>query len=1086
MNPFLKTALNTFLALALVSLIITGCGKSKSSGGSAEPVAESSVWYKDLDADGFGDENTFESSDTQPEGFVDNPIDCDDTDAAVNPMAPEIMDDLDNNCNGETDESPKAGIIPDSGQTASYTDTFGEDSDFVIDPSSYTKLDENGQPLQPNATAWRMVKDNVTGLIWEAKDESDGVVNLLNSHDPDNTYSWSDANTGFIDALNAENLGNFSDGYSWRLPTIRELSLLSNNGVANPSLNTTYFPRIVAGIWSSTHSVTPNTSVFYFIYNVGMALQDAQTAKYRAWAVRGKEADSSFEDTGSGTVTDTTTGLMWQQTDDGSGYAFEQALCYCRNLTLSGYRDWRLPNKNELMTLLRFEKENPSIQSDMFPETKAFLYWTSTTQNFNHSYTWCVDFSDSSFAHTHLKTSYALVRAVRGGNISNLNTWYKDSDGDGYGDRAVFVKIVAALPQPTGYVSGNTDCNDSNSYISPAAAEIPNDGIDQNCNGSDLVTWYADSDGDTFGSQTETILSETQETGYVRNSEDIVNNRFDCNDLSIVINPDMAELLDDGLDNNCSSRSSVSWYPDEDGDGYGKGPRVAVGENQPLDMMLYASNDLDCHDHNPLSHPGLVEIYGDSNDTNCNGDVDDLGQRIIPDTGQLTSHTSTGGEDANYLINPPSYEKISETGTVLSASDTRWAAVHDKVTDLYWEVKTDSSKTKTYTYAEALSYVAGLNLAGRTDWRLPTVTDLSMITDLDSSNPAIRTDYFPNMQSDRYWTDSDYGTDGHYLSVSFRYGECYPVLKTDHLYVITVSGGSFEPFLIKNSDGTVTEKASGLMWNGVLSGSGTWNDSVSFWNSTTSCGYTDWRLPTEAEVGSLLEIIESDPSLNLSDYFTLTHLYTTYWSYTLSTSKASYAVYFSLSSGQAGIQGINSGLYSLGVRGTMLSRFIDNGDGTVLDSKTGLMWLKENGNNGEKMAFTGALSSCNDLTFAGYSDWRLPSRNELLSLLDAAIHSWDDYVQAFPGTGDLYWTSSSSSALTQNAWQINFTNNTTNPPNFHCVLRKVKVRFGKHDLTHFCYDNGIRFEIFRTEKQSKTFIGMVIRGFLLLRKLNHI
>ena len=86
--------------------------------------------------------------------------------------------------------------IPDTGQTKCYDNSqeiacpspgepfYGQDAQHITNPQSYTKLDENGDDLPYEATTWVMVRDNVTGLIWEVKTD-DGSI-----HDKDDTYGW--------------------------------------------------------------------------------------------------------------------------------------------------------------------------------------------------------------------------------------------------------------------------------------------------------------------------------------------------------------------------------------------------------------------------------------------------------------------------------------------------------------------------------------------------------------------------------------------------------------------------------------------------------------------------------------------------------------------------------------------------------------------------------------------------------------------------------------------------------------------------------------------------------------------------------
>ena len=84
-----------------------------------------------------------------------------------------------------------------------------------------------------------------------------------------------------------------------------------------------------------------------------------------------------FVDNGDGTVTDTKTKLMWQKTTE-SALNYETAISYCKNLTLAGHTDWRLPTKNELMSLVDKNFSKPAIDTGAFPDAVSFGYWTST------------------------------------------------------------------------------------------------------------------------------------------------------------------------------------------------------------------------------------------------------------------------------------------------------------------------------------------------------------------------------------------------------------------------------------------------------------------------------------------------------------------------------------------------------------------------------------------------------------------------------------------------------------------------------------------------------------------------------------
>ena len=69
------------------------------------------------------------------------------------------------------------------------------------------------------------------------------------------------------------------------------------------------------------------------------------------------------------------------------------------------------------------------------------------------------------------------------------NTYYDDTDGDGYGDATM---TIMACTAPAGYVADDTDCDVGEMGINPGATEIDGDGIDQNCDGLDAATGLAD------------------------------------------------------------------------------------------------------------------------------------------------------------------------------------------------------------------------------------------------------------------------------------------------------------------------------------------------------------------------------------------------------------------------------------------------------------------------------------------------------------------------------------------------------------------------------------------------------------------
>jgi hypothetical protein len=114
------------------------------------------------------------------------------------------------------------------------------------------------------------------------------------------------------------------------------------------------------------------------------------------------------------------------------------------------------------------------------------------------------------------------------------------------------------------------------------------------------------------------------------------------------------------------------------------------------------------------------------------------------------------------------------------------------------------------------------------------------------------------------------------------------------------------------------------------------------------------------------------------------------------------------------------------------SRFTDNGDGTVTDHLTGLIWMQDANRADKPMVWADALAYCNNLKADGETltdgsaegDWRLPNVNELLSLIDFS-HVFVALPTGHPFTGVLstdYWSSTTRINLTTAAWNVHMGN----------------------------------------------------------------
>lgn len=218
------------------------------------------------------------------------------------------------------------------------------------------------------------------------------------------------------------------------------------------------------------------------------------------------------------------------------------------------------------------------------------------------------------------------------GNIDELlPNWYADTDGDGFGDPAI---STASCTAPTGYISDNTDCDDSESGTRPDGVEVC-DTVDNDCDGdtdeigaAGGLTIYVDADADGFGGGGAGLAACVVEAGY-----SAVNT--DCDDANASENPSANEVCD-GDDDNCdgeidenSAIDTEYWYIDADNDGEGNPATAFAACNQPVG---YIASGEDCNDADNSISPSAAETC-DGIDEDCSGVADDgIGYEWFADT----------------------------------------------------------------------------------------------------------------------------------------------------------------------------------------------------------------------------------------------------------------------------------------------------------------------------------------------------------------------------------------------------------------------------------------------------------------------
>ncbi|WP_375748567.1 DUF1566 domain-containing protein [Vibrio sp. HN007] len=333
-------------------------------------------------------------------------------------------------------------------------------------------------------------------------------------------------------------------------------------------------------------------------------------------------------------------------------------------------------------------------------------------------------------------------------------------------------------------------------------------------------------------------------------------------------------------------------------------------------LSAYLLAALSCTASVQASQQSLSYPVVDTNQTQCLGLNDNLDSCPVPGD-------ETYGQDSQYKGFQPDY------------ADNNNGTVTDNVTRLMWAQTVDLdgdgkiSAADKLSYSEALTYAKNLDLAGYSDWRLPTIKELYSLMMFDGEDPSgidgkkgdvsimpfINHEYFGfdsgDTEAGERLIDSQYVSSTKYVSTTMKgdetvfgvnfidgrikgYGVTSPRGGDKTFYVLVVRGNTDYGIndYQDNRNGTITDKATGLTWQQSDSEiSMDWPTALSYCENLDLVGNTSWRLPNAKELQSIVDYSKSPDtsgSASIDSMFKATSIvneagkldYANYWSST--------------------------------------------------------------------------------------------------------------------------------------------------------------------------------------------------------------
>ncbi len=544
-------------------------------------------WFKDADGDGFGDAKFPLSACVPPKGYVSNKDDCNDKSKAINPDASEVCDNVDNNCDGATDESSatdaKMWFKDDD------ADTYGSPSKLSIksctQPIGHVlnslDCDDNDKAVNPKAIEVCDGTDN----------DCDGVVNESDAEDAKTWYQDSDGDLFGNEKVSVQSCknvkgfvltkGDCDDTDNDNHPGADEICDNEDNDCDG----------------KVDESDAKDTKSWYKDFDKDTFGDPLQSAK-SCTAPSGYVSDKSDCNDNSKAINPIATELCDGVDNNCDGVIDESSAIDAK----TWYKD--LDND---------EYGNADVSIKSCAQVKGYVSNKDDCNDKDENVRpGGVELCDNIDNNCNGKVDEDAAK--------NIIDWYKDADSDGYGNKLITEKSCKPIP---GFVTNSTDCDDTDNDNHPGADEVC-DNEDNDCDGKvdenesiDAKTWYVDSDKDGFGNIAVSVKACKAPPGTIEIPGD-------CDDAKASVNPKASELCDN-IDNNCngqtdenSSEDAKTWYKDKDKDGFGD-PDVYLKACVTLDG--YTSDKSDCNDSLVQVNPKASEIC-DNIDNDCDGVID--------------------------------------------------------------------------------------------------------------------------------------------------------------------------------------------------------------------------------------------------------------------------------------------------------------------------------------------------------------------------------------------------------------------------------------------------------------------------------